>query len=308
MDKLSPHLEKLVVFEAACRHGTLQSAAKELRVTQPSVSRSIQTLEEALSVRLLHKGRRGVQPTTAGLKLLKYANKVLLGAKDVIQSLKSNSDDISGIVTIGTYESLAEYLWPDFIIEIQKQFPFLNLNLKTNSEKEHFRALEDATVDMVVDAEPMQRDGFVSWVLYKDYFSLFTIHHLLRRKIKTGNDHALPLIYVPTATDISGKSLRALINDQFENAFQQEIQLDSFSTVKRFVSKGVGVGALPLRLASLELEKQEIEPFIPSGVKHSLTFGEHRICATVLDKRSDDARLKAIVNLMRKFLKTKNMA
>jgi LysR family hydrogen peroxide-inducible transcriptional activator len=307
MNILSQHLEKLVAFEAACRHGTIQSAAIELRLTQPSVSRSLQTLEKALNTRLLVKGRKGVQPTDAGVKLLAYANEVLRGARDVAKILQAKSTELSGMITIGTYESLAEYLWPDFMLDLRDQCPYLNINLKTNSEKEHYRSLEDGSVDMVVDAEPKQKEGFVSWELYTDQFSLYVQSKKPRIKGTHLDVRSLPLIYVPHAKDRTGKSLRSLIEQKHNDLFQQEIQLDSFSTVKRFVCKGVGVGALPLRLAIQELNKKEIEPFnsAVSGLK--LAFGEHRICATVLDKRSGDFRLKAIVDLLRKFLKSKQM-
>jgi DNA-binding transcriptional LysR family regulator len=115
------------------------------------------------------------------------------------------------------------------------------------------------------------------------------------------------LIYVPSAKDRTGKSLRSLIEKESDGLFQQEIQLDSFSTVKRFVSKGVGIGALPMRLAMHEMAYKEIEPFKSAVNKSGHVFGEHRICATVLDRKSDDFRLKAIVDLIRKFLKSKKM-
>ena len=56
-----------------------------------------------------------------------------------------------------------------------------------------------------------------------------------------------------------------------------------------------------------EMAYKEIEPFSSAKNKSGHAFGEHRICATVLDKKSEDFRLKAIVNLIRKFLKSKKM-
>jgi DNA-binding transcriptional LysR family regulator len=306
MDILSQHLEKLVVFEAACRHGTFQSAANELNLTQPSVSRSIQTLEQALNIRLLVKGRKGVQPTDAGQKLLTYAQGILRGAKDVTQILHAKTAGLSGIITVGTYESLAEYLWPDFILELRKSFPFLNLNLKTNAEKDHFRALEDGSVDIVVDAEPKQREGFISWALYTDQFSLFAQRVVSSKRKNEGEGVSRPFIYVPHASDQTGKSLRVIIDHQWSGLFKEEIQLDSFSTVLRFVMKGVGIGVLPIRLAKQELINSNIEVFKPKGHKGVFNFGEHRICATVLDKRRDDVRLKSLVELLRKFIKSRN--
>lgn len=56
----------LCAFESAARHGNFSSAAIDLNISQPSVSRYIALLEQRLSSRLFERNRAGVSLTEAG--------------------------------------------------------------------------------------------------------------------------------------------------------------------------------------------------------------------------------------------------
>ena len=57
-------------FEAVARHLSFSAAAQELALTQSAVSRQVMALEEEISVKLLIRGTRSVDLTSAGARLL----------------------------------------------------------------------------------------------------------------------------------------------------------------------------------------------------------------------------------------------
>jgi LysR family glycine cleavage system transcriptional activator len=61
-----PPLNPLHVFDVAARHLSFTRAAAELRVTQPAISRQINTLESFLGVRLFERDRHGLRLTSEG--------------------------------------------------------------------------------------------------------------------------------------------------------------------------------------------------------------------------------------------------
>lgn len=63
---LLPSGNSLFTFEAAARHASFTEAAKELNVSQPAVSRSIQQLEDYLGARLFHRQHRAIELTAEG--------------------------------------------------------------------------------------------------------------------------------------------------------------------------------------------------------------------------------------------------
>jgi molybdate transport repressor ModE-like protein len=70
-------LQPLRYLISVARTGSISAAARELRVSQPSVSNAIKALESELSTTLLSRRRDGVVLTATGQELLHYASEAL---------------------------------------------------------------------------------------------------------------------------------------------------------------------------------------------------------------------------------------
>src|SRR6201996_7854286 len=68
---------QLVAFLTVARRGSVTAAAKELVVTQPSVSAAINALQRELGVTLMKRDGRNLRPTTAGNAKVPSAAQVL---------------------------------------------------------------------------------------------------------------------------------------------------------------------------------------------------------------------------------------
>ncbi|MBK7334384.1 MAG: LysR family transcriptional regulator [Betaproteobacteria bacterium] len=91
--KLSQLRHLVAVVEA----GTVRQAAKSLFLSQSSVTKSIQQLEEAVGVDLLHRTTHGVTPTAAG-------RAIIARAKAIEAELREARNDIDNILGSGTGE------------------------------------------------------------------------------------------------------------------------------------------------------------------------------------------------------------
>ena len=78
------HLE---IFAAVCDVGGVSAAARELRVSQPSVSQAVRDLEERFGVRLFDRLARRMVPTEAGRRLLAHARGVLADLGELERSM-----------------------------------------------------------------------------------------------------------------------------------------------------------------------------------------------------------------------------
>ena len=293
---LADHLDKLRAFKTIANCGTIREAAEKLHITQPSLTRLIQTLERESGVELFVRGRSGVQVTNAGQMLLSYAESILVELDDLEERLKNPLDDLSGHLRIGTYESLAEYLWPEFIASLRRTTPQLKVSLRTNRLGSHLRDLEVGEIDMLVDAEPRTRGDFLSWVLYEDRFQFY----LGEKHVQAFAPEAaegLTLIHCPAAFDRDNKSI---VQHLEENGFffKEKIELDSFTSARAFCLAGVGIAALPQRLAERDLRSKSLFEVSLKGFS-AKGFGPHSIVATVRSDRKDDRRLI----FLRKILK-----
>ena len=96
---------KLEHATALAEHRNYRQAARALHLTQPALSRSIQSLESALGVRLFDRGHGTVEPTSIGRLFLVRARKIL----SAVAELEHEIDLARGLRT-GTLEvSLAPY-------------------------------------------------------------------------------------------------------------------------------------------------------------------------------------------------------
>ncbi len=102
--------DDLKVFLAITREGTLSAAAKSLKVSQPTVGRRLQSLEDVLSARLFDRLPNGLVSTPAGLELMPLAEQMERAADAIARQQVSFADRVSGTVRISAYELVTQYL------------------------------------------------------------------------------------------------------------------------------------------------------------------------------------------------------
>ena len=102
--------DDLRVFLAVHRHGSLSSAARALKVSQPTVGRRLAGLEDSLASRLFDRLPDGFLPTPAGEELLAYAEEMEKAANAVLRRQPSFSDRVQGTVRISVFEQVSPFI------------------------------------------------------------------------------------------------------------------------------------------------------------------------------------------------------
>lgn len=95
---LLPKTQHLVVFQEVIRCGSIGSAAKQLRLTQPAVSKIINDVEYYFGTELMIRKNTGVTLTSAGQVLLAYAESITREMKNMVSEI--NSLSAGGVVDV----------------------------------------------------------------------------------------------------------------------------------------------------------------------------------------------------------------
>ncbi|MFB6568902.1 LysR substrate-binding domain-containing protein [Streptomyces noursei] len=131
----TPDLESLRLLVLVADLGSLGRAAERLRISQPSASRRLSTLERGLGLVLLDRTRRGSRLTLAGQVVTGHARSVLAELDDLLTGAGKLRDRREAELRVAASLTIAEYLLPTWISELRSRRPELYIGLHvTNSE------------------------------------------------------------------------------------------------------------------------------------------------------------------------------
>ena len=116
---LTDHLEKLTVFDAVCRNKGFSSAAREMKRSQPAVSRAIKELEQVVGEVLLERSNKRFELSAVGSKLFAASQTILKTASDFEEELGRQVESLD-LISIGTKEPIAVHIWADFVAWCKK--------------------------------------------------------------------------------------------------------------------------------------------------------------------------------------------
>src|SRR6478672_9214983 len=116
-------LRDLRLLETVVRWGSMAKAANQLNLSQPAISKAIAEMEQMLGVRLVERGRHGVEPTPHGRALLKRGVAIFDELRQGIAEIEFLSDPAVGEVRISASEPIAAGLLPYLIDRFSRKYP-----------------------------------------------------------------------------------------------------------------------------------------------------------------------------------------
>jgi DNA-binding transcriptional LysR family regulator len=153
---MSDRLQQLTVFIRAAEGGSFSRAARELDLSQPSVSRIIGDLEKRLGVTLLLRTTRRITLTRAGTLFLDRAREILAGIEDAEDAARGR-DSLRGLIRLalpvvyGTREVIPR------LAEFLAMHPLLRVEMTIADERQDLIA-EGA--DVAIRLGPLQDSAF----------------------------------------------------------------------------------------------------------------------------------------------------
>lgn len=122
-------LRQLQAFVTVAEAGHYGVAAERLHISQPALTKQIQTLENQLGVSLLLRGRHGAEPSTQGQQLLNRARALLAHAQNFEQETRAISAGLAGRLNIGFGLSTFE-LAPRYVAQFSRRYTDVHLHLQ----------------------------------------------------------------------------------------------------------------------------------------------------------------------------------
>lgn len=150
-------LRQLRLLVAVGQHGNIQSAARDLGISQPAATKMIQDLELDFEVKLLERNNRGVVPTVFGESLIRHGKLIFAQVSSAAQELDDLNEGNSGRVVIGTLLAASPTLLPAAVGILLKERPKVAVKIVEGTNEILMPALLSGEIDMVVGRLPSHR-------------------------------------------------------------------------------------------------------------------------------------------------------
>jgi len=142
-------------FLVTAEEGSLSAAARALGMTQPTLSRQVDALEDELSLVLFERAGRGLILTPSGLELLEHVRGMGEAASRVSRAASGQSQSIDGPICIAASEVYSALVLPPIIQKLRQEYPGISIEIvASNASSDLLRREADIAIRHVASSQP----------------------------------------------------------------------------------------------------------------------------------------------------------
>ena len=264
---------QLAAFVAVVERKSFSRAAEQLGITQPAVSLQIRSLEKRFGRQLLDRSGRRVEPTEAGRRLYRRAQRLLALEEQLVEDVVAETDgELRGKVEIGASTGPGGGVVPLLLCEFQLRNPEVEISLSVFDTQRVVELVADRELELGVVGAARRHRSVVFEPFFRDEVVLVCApgHRFAGKRLSLEQLRDEPLIVMQ-----EGAGVRQVIEDELRQAgvrlrdFDVRLELGLQESVKSAVAAGYGVSfisrsAVEAELAGGALAAAEVEGLEPS--------------------------------------------
>lgn len=261
-----PSISLLSSFEAVLRTGSTAAAARELDLTQSTVSRLVQNLEQQLGRPLFERHKQKLIPTEAALAYGRDVTRAL----DLIQrgSMEFAANPGGGALSLAILPAFGTRWLAPRLGSFLTKHPGVTINLATRLKRFNFAA-EGFDAAIHFGSDDWRDAGHMK--LFEERLTACISPALLAEHPVTDARHmaGLPLLQLETRTNAWKIWFAA---QGAEPPSVTGMLFDQFATMTQAAIVGLGVALLPDYLAEIELKEERLVPLLKRSVPSSGSY------------------------------------
>lgn len=139
------HLQLIAVVD---RTGNLGKAASELNMTQSAASKILQDAEDIFASALFERSARGLAATVVGEHVIRYAQRALNHAAQVVSDVETLNSGGAGSIAIGAIMASTSRILPAALTELRRRRPYLVVHLNATTSDEIVALMDKGQIEI----------------------------------------------------------------------------------------------------------------------------------------------------------------
>jgi DNA-binding transcriptional LysR family regulator len=251
-------LAQLRAFERIVRLGSFHAAARELRLSQPSVSQRIRELEAELKTPLFIRRGPRVSLTAEGHALIEYADRLLGAAGEMVERFHTR-DPLKGVLRLGLNESFALICLPDLLRRLEQRYPGIRTSVFVGDTGVVSGMLNDRALDIAIVSEPA-----VGAHVHHEPIGRNRLGWFASAEFKAARAALTPADLCPFHLIVSPPTARLYktVTKWFADAGATPSRVstcNSLSATMLAVVQGAAIGLVPIRVMQDEIERRRVK-------------------------------------------------
>ncbi|MCH9660678.1 MAG: LysR family transcriptional regulator [Bacteroidetes bacterium] len=245
---------------AVAEHQNFTKAAEKTFVTQPTLSMQIQKLEEELDILIFNRGKKPIELTPVGLKIVNQAKSIVNEAERMQDVVDQEKGFIGGEFRLGMIPTIMPTLLPMFLKTFTVRYPKVQLRIEELATDEIITKLHEGHLDAAIAATPLYNEKIKERPIYYEPFVGYVpeSHRLYNKETIESSDLEIEDILLLE----DGHCFRdGVINlckvSKLAKDDPFQLESGSFETLIKLSHEGLGMTLLPF-LHTLDIsEKQQ---------------------------------------------------
>ncbi|PSB12844.1 LysR family transcriptional regulator [Pleurocapsa sp. CCALA 161] len=241
-------IEQLQAFLAITETGSFGQAAKKCGVTQSTISRQIQSLEQDLGLTLFHRSAQA-KLTMGGEKLLPRAQRICQEWYKATQEFAELMAGKQPELCIAAIHSVCAHYLPPILQQFCQDYPEVQLRVTALGSDRALKVLRDGLVDVAI----VMNNRFLTnsaeielAVLYEEQIDvLMAANHPLSKQSRIS---PLELVKYPQVVFKDGYGMQRLVQQWFDDQnvqFKTAMELNTLDAFRGVIRQGEMIALLP---------------------------------------------------------------
>jgi len=267
------NLNQLKIFYYAAKNGNLSSAANELFITQPAVTKGLQRLQEHYEIKFVDFVGKKLMLTDAGEVLYQIAEKIFEMEKQAEESIRDFQQRKRGRIKILSSESFGDYYLPRIIISFSKAYPFVRVSMNILPTEQVVEETASLNCDLGFISYPVEHKKLSVKEILEDRLVIITApeHPLANKKDLKPKDLEGQNFVMH---EIGSAPRRAIEEHIRKNNISIGIplELSSNRAIKRAVEERAGIALISRKVANEEIGAKRLKAVNLAGPSMTRKF------------------------------------